>query len=331
MKLTRLFNKPLLESRFEKSCIDCPPSFLDIQNLTYWWEMRSVFNAGAILRNNAFNLLYRAQDYHFISRLGLAIFDPEKKKIVKRPDMPFFELSSPNELQFGRVGCEDPRIMYQEGEKEYLITYVSASLKQMTKRNLEDLKKTRPYGWYDVYTRVMVSSDLASFQDCGLIFNKSELKDVALFPKKYNGYYVFLLRYPPSIQLAFTRNLVEIEKVKDLITPRSNFWDNEKVGIGPPPIYTPKGWLCIYHGVDSKKYYRLGYFILDLLDPSKVLFRSKDPILEPDLPWERVGNVPDVVFSNGAGIYKDTLYVFYGAADTRIGVATAKVSDFFKF
>lgn len=327
MKLIRLSDKPLLEPRITEASLLDP--HMNINNLIYWWELRSVFNPGAILKKNSFHLLYRAQDFHFISRFGSAVYDPRLNKITKRSDLPAFELSSPNELQFGRIGCEDPRIIYLKDEGEYYVTYVSASVKQINRHNLNQLRKSAPYGWYDVFTRVIVSEDLSDFKDCGLIFHKKSLKDVALFPKKLNGYYIFLVRFPPSIQIAFSRNLVDIEHVTELINPREGYWDNDKVGVGPAPIFTPKGWLCIYHGVDKKRYYRLGYFVLDLKDPTKVIYRCEEPILEPERPWERIGNVPDVVFSNGADIYKDEVYVFYGAADTRIGVAKGKLSGFF--
>ncbi len=326
MQLTRVFTTPLLSSRvFHKDALS---PLVDFTNIEHWWEMRSVFNPGVALKNDLFYLLYRAQDFHFISRFGLAVFDPKKNKIIERSELPVFELSSQKDLKDGRIGCEDPRIIYSKEEKRWDVVYTQATIKPITKLHANILKKSHPYGWYDVYTRHMSTKDFTSFHRENFLLHKEEMKDVAIFPQKIQGMYAILLRMVPSIQLAFSPNLQDIEPHLDLIKPRTGFWDSTKVGIGSPPIWTPKGWLCIYHGVDHKNVYRLGYFILDLTDVSKVLYRSHDPILEPKLSWEKEGNTPNVVFTNGAEVYKDDVYVFYGAADKVIGLAKAPLKEF---
>lgn len=103
--------------------------------------------------------------------------------------------------------------------------------------------------------------------------------------------------------------------------PKSD-WEAEKIGIAGPPIKMENSWLLIYHGVSKSHRYSLGIAELDLEDPTKVLSRQVQPILEPKLDWEVNGHVPNVVFSCGQVILDDVLYVYYGAADTVIGAAS---------
>lgn len=103
-----------------------------------------------------------------------------------------------------------------------------------------------------------------------------------------------------------------------------NEWESKKIGIAGPPIRTDEGWLLIYHGVSNNSVYTLGIALLDLTDPSKVISRQKEPILEPELVWEKEGCVPNVVFSCGQIETEDDLLVYYAGADTVIGVAGIK-------
>jgi predicted GH43/DUF377 family glycosyl hydrolase len=105
-------------------------------------------------------------------------------------------------------------------------------------------------------------------------------------------------------------------------------WEEAKIGGGPPPVKTPAGWLMIYHGVDNKYVYRVGAALLDLDDPSKVLARTKDFLMEPTEPWEKVGVIPNVVFPTAA-VTPDghELWVYYGGADRVVGLATTTIDD----
>jgi len=113
--------------------------------------------------------------------------------------------------------------------------------------------------------------------------------------------------------------------------PRQDSWDSRKIGGGAVPIKTPQGWLAIYHGVDhtcNGFIYRLGTLLLDLEDPSKIIARSRNPVLWPELPYELCGRVPNVTFACNAIVEDDgSVKVYYGAADTCIGLAEAKLSD----
>jgi len=111
-------------------------------------------------------------------------------------------------------------------------------------------------------------------------------------------------------------------------------WDCLRIGAGAPPLKTPAGWLLIYHGVDIHGAYCLGLTVLDRDDPGRVLFRSWRPILRPETPQERGGDlgwVPNVVFTCGAVLSETAkgatpeVIVYYGAADASIFVAKASI------
>ncbi|MEI6479077.1 MAG: glycosidase, partial [bacterium] len=115
------------------------------------------------------------------------------------------------------------------------------------------------------------------------------------------------------------------------IEPRVGMWDSKKVGIAAPPIKTKDGWILFYHGVsDEDGFYRLGVCLLDLKDPMKVIARFDEPIFEPETKYELEGQIPNVVFP--CGIVKDEgkFFIYYGGADSVIGVATVDENELLK-
>ena len=107
-------------------------------------------------------------------------------------------------------------------------------------------------------------------------------------------------------------------------------WDSHKVGLAAPPIKTKKGWLLLYHGISNNSTYRVGACLFDLKDPTIVLSRSAVPIFEPQEEYEMKGVVGKVVFPCGLVQREDTLFMYYGAADYVVGVATMKLPDILK-
>jgi predicted GH43/DUF377 family glycosyl hydrolase len=103
-------------------------------------------------------------------------------------------------------------------------------------------------------------------------------------------------------------------------------WDGLKVGIAGPPIKTDRGWLLLYHGVSENGIYRVGAALLDSNDPTNILARLLQPILEPIQDYELYGQINNVVFPCGAVVRDDTIYIYYGGADSVIGLATCSLS-----
>ena len=146
-------------------------------------------------------------------------------------------------------------------------------------------------------------------------------------PGKIDGKYMFIHRTDDSGSvcadtvetLDFSKN--RLERCIELLAPREGMWDGVKVGVAAPPILTKKGWLMIYHGVSRTSSYRLGAALLDAKDPTIVKARLTDAIFEPVEQYELTGEVPHVVFSCGMVVRKDTIFLYYGAADRVVGVA----------
>jgi predicted GH43/DUF377 family glycosyl hydrolase len=165
-------------------------------------------------------------------------------------------------------------------------------------------------------------------------------RDVILFPEKVNGKFVMIHRPKqwvgeaygcdyPSVWISFSDDLmVWNEESRLLLKGIPASWE-EKVGGSTPPLRTEEGWLLIYHGVEhgGTGYYRAGAALLDLSDPTRVIARTTAPILEPEFGYELNGFYQGCVFPTGNVIVGDTLFVYYGAADKYVGVATCSVSE----
>jgi predicted GH43/DUF377 family glycosyl hydrolase len=165
-------------------------------------------------------------------------------------------------------------------------------------------------------------------------------KDGVIFPERINGRIAMLHRLKSKVQIAYFEDFESladsqkfwngyVKHFDDYEVMRSEFpWERRKVGVGPPPIKTDLGWLMIYHGVSIESIYRAGAALLDLNDPSKVLARTKEPILEPEMEFEKHGTVPNVVFPCGTVVRDGRLWVYYGGADKVCCVASAPLDEF---
>ncbi|MFW6222656.1 MAG: glycosidase, partial [Bacteroidota bacterium] len=146
-------------------------------------------------------------------------------------------------------------------------------------------------------------------------------KDSAIFERKINGKY-YALHRPSSpelggnyIWIAESPNLLHWGNHKCIAVTRQEMWDSTRVGAGAAPIETKEGWLEIYHGANENNRYCLGAILLDKNDPSKVLARSKDPIMEPVMDYEKTGFFGNVIFTNGHLVDGDKITMYYGASD----------------
>lgn len=158
-------------------------------------------------------------------------------------------------------------------------------------------------------------------------------KDCALFPEKINGKY-YCLHRPSGVDIG--GNFIWIASSPDLkhwgdhrciLNTRTDSWDSARVGAGASPIKTKEGWLEIYHGANAQHRYCLGAILMDLNDPTKVIARSKEPIMEPNMKYEQEGFFGHVVFTNGHVVEGDTITMYYGASDTVICGATLSIKE----
>lgn len=209
------------------------------------------------------------------------------------------------------MGIEDARIT--QIKNNYFITYTQVS----------------PYG---VSVGLSKTTDFKSHEYLGTIL-APENKNVVLFPEKIqNKYYVLHRPILKSIGglniwLAESDNLVQWGNHKYLLGTRTDYYDEERVGAGAPPIKTARGWLVLYHGATTNHMYSTGAVLLDSDDPSIVIGRTTTPIIKPERDYEKKGFFGDVVFVTGTVKKNAELYVYYGASDTVIAGGTLKISD----
>lgn len=269
------------------------------------WESRLVFNAAAIYNNNKVHILYRAMGEDNISRIGYAS-SSDGYHIEERLSYPIFEPDN----EYEESGCEDPRITPLNGK--YMITYTAL-------RNL-------PHFDFQIgMTSISMDNFLNKRWKWGerlFPFPGVHNKDAVLFPSKIENKYVLYHRIDPDICIAYSDDLKRWCDMKTVLEPRTDRWDCLKVGAAGPPLEVDEGWLFIYHGVDYEKVYRLGAALIDKKNPENILYRSKEPILEPTEHYELFGKVPNVVFSCGSIMLDNKILIYYGGADTVIGVAT---------
>ena len=176
------------------------------------------------------------------------------------------------------------------------------------------------------------TEDWINYRREGMIFSPHN-KDCAIFEEKINGKY-YALHRPSSpdlggnyIWIAQSPDLIHWGKHKCIATSRPGMWDSARVGAGAAPIKTDKGWLEIYHGANSDNRYCLGALLLDINDPSKVLARSIEPIMEPVEDYEKTGFFGNVVFTNGHYVEGDDIFIYYGASDEVICGAKFSLSE----
>lgn len=289
------------------------------------WESKYVFNPGAINLDGKVYLVYRAVGEDGISRLGLAS-SGDGFHFNERLEEPIFEPGGKSEEK----GCEDPRLTVIGNRIYMLYTAYSGLVAQIAMASI-NIKDFQDYNW-------------KKWQRHGLVFPRFPDKDGAIFSEQFNGKYIMLHRVEPHIWITLSPHLScpwPRKEHKILAgSPPGMVWDGRKVGAGAQPLKTSFGWLLISHGVDHAHVYRLGVMLLDLEDPTNVIYRSPNPILEPFEKYEKgepnKSWVPNVVFTCGAVPREsdkdvlgadDEILVYYGAADTVIGVATTKISE----
>ncbi len=312
----------------------------------YEWESEAVFNPAAFTDNGRVHLLYRALGPDGVSRIGYAS-SPDGIHFDERLDYPVYEPTTgfgkphpswtPSSAAYdpelnpsggGWAGCEDPRVVKIDGHA--YMSFVAFD------------------GWSFI-RQALTSIPLEQLHQKNWQWRKPKLisrpgethKNWVIFPEKINGKYAVLHGLSPQICIDYIDSLDDLGKGKFINSlashggagwtdqNRQNHWDNRVRGAGAPPIRTDMGWLLLYHATDKRDpgKYKLGAMLLDLEDPSKVLFRSNTPILEPNEWYENEGKA-GVVYTCGAVILGENLVVYYGGGDKHIGVARANAQEF---
>jgi len=193
---------------------------------------------------------------------------------------------------------------------------------------------------YGCQISVAKTQDFVNFEKIAVVAEPSN-RNMVLFPEKINGLYVRLDRpFHPGITgqiwMSYSPDLVYWGNHRCIMESRGFAWDQGKIGAGAPPFKTDKGWLEIYHGITPRcngQIYKIGAVLFDLEDPSKVIARSKEYLFAPKELYERVGDVPNVVFVTAAipDYENDIVRIYYGAADTVFCLATARISELIDF
>jgi predicted GH43/DUF377 family glycosyl hydrolase len=282
----------------------------------HWPQMvNAVFNPGATEFEGETLLLVRVEDRTGLSRLEVARSRDGYTDWIIEPDRAILpDLDSHDE----KWGVEDARIT--KCGDDYLVVYTGFS----ESGPLVCLASTQ---------------DFRTFTKHGVIMSPED-KDGALFPRQFDGRWALVHRPVPTmpgigthVWLSWSQDLRHWGDPSMLIAARKGgWWDANKVGLGPPPLRTDQGWLLCYHGVKvtvSGSVYRLGLALADLDHPEQIIARSNEWVFGPSAPYERAGDVADVVFPCGWILEDDgdTVRMYYGAADTSVCVATAHLSD----
>lgn len=313
-ELSELEEKLLFTVRRQLARSEKNPIIVPIKE--HEWESQATFNPAAVYEGGKVHILYRALSDDNTSVIGYAS-SPDGATIDERLSDPIYtprEDFERKNIPGGNSGCEDPRVT-KIGDTLYMC-YTAFSGDEpprvaFTSINIKDFLAHK-WNWAKP---VLISPP--GVDD----------KDAAVFPRKINGKYVFLHRLGSEIWIDSVDDLnFKDGKVlggKVLMYPRETAWDSKRIGIAGPPIETKYGWLLLYHGISKRtNHYAVRAALLDLKDPSKVLYRTHDPLLEPKMPYERQGVISNVVFPCGAVIVKKRLFVYYGGADKVVGVAS---------
>jgi len=327
------------------------------------WEALKLYNPGAIFYDNKYHLFYRAVGIgtDWKSAIGYAVSDDGEN--FTRFAEPLLAGESEAELR----GLEDPRItkigdtFYMayaayDGQTPRLSIATSSDLKIWRKQGVAfaDWNFARAGG---VYTEFVDGEPQVK------TMNDEWSKSGAIFPEKINDKFLMLFGEHRIWFAESDDGLHWTGDEKIFLEPRvGDYFDNAFVEMGPPPIKTEKGWLVLYHGIDNAHCYRIGVLLLDLENPRKILYRSTEPIFEPQEEYElaglvdvlpggldnlqkmtesereiyvneaqRSGTMPKVTFCCGAVLDDDKIRIYYGASDSVICTAVAKMNNILNF
>lgn len=307
------------------------------------WESMATFNPAAMVRNDSIYVLYRAEEKlgekeigGHRSRIGMAV-SHDGAAYSKWPEPVFYpneDGQKPNEWP---GGTEDPRIVETE-DGTYVLTYTqwNREVPRLAVATSKDLVHWEKHG--PVFQKYEQGVYLNRETKSGAIV--TELKNDKLVAAKINGLY-WMYYGVPHIWLASSTNLVDWEpvetyegKLAPVLSPRPGYFDSWLVEAGPPPLLTENGIVVLYNAGNSQnigvkelgnRIYTGGQALFDPNEPWKLLDRTDKPFIKPELPFEKSGQYKDgTTFLEGLVLFKGRWYLYYGTADSMVGVVTAK-------
>jgi predicted GH43/DUF377 family glycosyl hydrolase len=275
-------------------------------------------------RNGKIVMLYRAQDRKGTSRLGYAVSGDGVH--FQRSPYPVFGPEAPYEKG---GGTEDPRVV--EINSTYYMTYTGYN-------NVDGAGPSKR----DAQLCLATSTDLIHWIRHGVIlpayrgkWNAGWTKSGAILPERVNGkYWMYYFGDATDtggqMGVAYSEDLLYWASTLEhpVLSPRPRHFDSKLTEPGPPPLMTPEGIFLIYNGADDHLVYSTGWVLFDRGDPTKVIARAESPIFRPVETWEKVGQVPNVVFVEGLARRGNRWLFYYGGADKHIGVAAAESHPF---
>ena len=287
---------------------------ITVHDLPY--SANTVFNPGAARIDGDTVLMLRVEDLRGLSHLTVAR-SADGIHTWRIDPQPTFA-SDPGRHPEEVWGVEDPRVTWLPELEEYGIAYTA-------------------YSRRGPLVSLTMTTDFRTFTRLGPAMPPED-KDAALFPRRIDGRWALIHRPTPRaggahVWVSYSPDLRHWGDHSLLLHAREGaWWDSGKIGVGPPPLETPEGWLLLYHGVHytaSGAIYRVGLALLDLDDPRIILHRSDEWVMGPVAPYERAGDVAGVVFPCGwvHDPATDELRIYYGAADSSVAVASARLSD----
>jgi len=309
----------VLQQQMPGACADRPlftrhPGNPLLSRDNWPYPINSVLNAGAVqLPEGDTLLLCRVEDRSGLSHLCVArsANGIDKWRIDSKPTL----IANPKEFPEEIWGIEDPRITYVPELEQYAVAYTS-------------------FARGGPGVSLALTKDFRSFERFGVVMSPED-KDAALLPRRIGGRWALIHRPMTALGahmwISYSPDLRHWGSHKIILEARrGGWWDANKIGLCSPPIETAEGWLMIYHGVRqtaSGSIYRLGLALFDLEKPEVCLRRGNSWIFGPEAPYERSGDVNDVVFPCGQtiGTDGDTINLYYGAADSCIALATGSI------
>lgn len=328
---------PVLSPR-KDSLFECP-----MRSTALHWESLHTFNPAAIVRNGKIFVIYRAEDdtaamkigMH-TSRLGLAESD-DGLHFTRRPTPVLYPDRDDQKGREWDGGCEDPRIVEAE-DGTYVLTYTQWNRERTdaaiaTSTDLVHWTKHGP----SLGAVPGSKYSTLSYKSAGIV---SAVRGDRLIAKKLSGKY-WMYWGEGTIRLATSTDLIHWHPVEDsngepvvVLAKRPGHFDSSFPEVGPPPVWTNQGIIMLYNGKNAAAggepalaadTYSVGEALFDPENPAKILARTEQPVFKPEVDFERSGQyVAGTTFSEGLVVFKGQWFLYYGCADSLVGVATAK-------